>query len=563
MWLPNLPAAVLCALLCANFRPSCAGTLNKASGILTVKVENKSYFSVVAAKLSIAILVCAAAISAPATDLDTIGVTLLRQVDPTLDGSGVSVAQAEGEDIFTPNSAFPFEVSPVPVGQPLALFTWFSISNTAGAGTFPNNAGTESFHADSVGGNFYGIPYGVATNVSHVDNYEADYFFNSKIAPGAAIPAAVVNQSFNFDPSDQAVADPAYDNYAVMRKTIFITGAGNGGPIVSNSPATTFNGIAVGVYPGSSSFGPTSDGRSKPDIASPGSGVTSFSSPYVSGAAAILLQAARRGDGGVGTSVATNLIAIKAFLLNGAVKPADWTNGITTPLDARYGAGILNVFNSWHQLRSGLHALIESTTVGSGAAHPPGANTGNESSLTGWDYNTVSALSSQDIASHYYFNLTGSNFFTLTATLVWNRPPNKSSVNNLDLFLYNTSNGALVLSSTSAVDNVEHLFLPQLAPGRYDLQVLKRGSSQVSNGETYALAFEFFSMKLNIVLTGGNFVLSWTNAPTGFRLVSAPSLNPPVSWTSVNAISVGLNTGQSVVTVPASGTSQFFRLQRP
>jgi hypothetical protein len=529
---------------------------------LAIKVENKSYFSSVAAKLSIAFLICAIAISSPADDLDTIGVTLLRQVDPTLNGSGVSVAQVEGEDIFTPNSAFPFEVSPAPVGQPVTLFTWFSISNTTGAGTFPNNAGTESWHADSVGGNFYGIHNGVATNVSHVDNYEAGYFFNSKIAPSATVLAAVVNQSFNFAPSDQSVVDPAYDNYAVVRKTIFITGVGNGGPIVSNSPATTFNGIAVGVYPGSSSFGPTSDGRSKPDITSPGSGVTSFSSPYVSGAAAILLQAANRGDGGVGTSVATNLIAIKVLLLNGAVKPADWTNGTTTPLDARYGAGIVNVFNSWNQLRSGLHAFIEATTVGSGAAHPPGANTGNESSLTGWDYNTLSTSTAQDKANHYYFNLTGSNSYTLTTTLVWNRQQNKPNVNNLDLFLYNTSNGNLVLSSTSAVDNVEHLFLPQLAPGRYDLQVLKRGSSQVSNAETYALAFEFFCMKLKIVLTNGNAILSWTNSPTGFRLVSATNLNPPVSWTTVNT-AVSMANGQNIVSVPVTGASQFFRLQRP
>ena len=50
-----------------------------------------------------------------------------------------------------------------------------------------------------------------------------------------------------------------------------------------------------------------------------------------------------------------------------------------TPLDARYGAGVLNVFNSWNQLKGGKRAFIESTSVLSGTPHPPGANAGNES----------------------------------------------------------------------------------------------------------------------------------------------------------------------------------------
>ena len=83
--------------------------------------------------------------------------------------------------------------------------------------------------------------------------------------------------------------------------------------------------------------------------------------------------------------------------------------------------------------------------------------------------------------------------FTATATLVWNRQQNQTNINNLDLFLYNCANSNLVTCSTSLVDNVEHIFLPQLAQGRYDLQVLKNGGATVSTNETYALAWEFFS----------------------------------------------------------------------
>src|SRR6185437_15920312 len=142
--------------------------------------------------------------------------------------------------------------------------------------------------------------------------------------------------------------------------------------------------------------------------------------------------------------------------LNGAVKMTDWTNGVTTPLDARYGTGMLNVFNSWNELRGGKNPFIESTSVSIGNAHPPGASAGNVPVLTGWDLNSLAnADSSHDQINHYYFNLPGSNSFTLTATLTWLRPHSSllgaSSINDLNLFLYNVTSGQMLLSSTSAV----------------------------------------------------------------------------------------------------------------
>jgi len=133
----------------------------------------------------------------------------------------------------------------------------------------------------------------------------------------------------------------------------------------------------------------------------------------------------------------------------------------------------------------------------------------------------------------------------------------------LNLFVYNTANSNLVTCSTSMVDNVEHIFLPSLPAGRYDLQVLKRESIiQISLSENYALAFEMFTMPLNTRLTNGNVVISWPLAPTGFRLQATTSLAPPVSWASVtNAVSVTNN--QDVVALPVDGGNQFFRLISP
>jgi hypothetical protein len=524
-------------------------------------------------KRSFTVLFLASAVSLQAGDLDTNGVTVLRQVDPTLTGSGVRVAQPEGS---YPNEN-DFEVSPAYVSQPTNLFTYISTNGAVATG-FPNSAGVESGHADAVAGYFYGIPGGVATNVAHVDNYVADYFVqvferiigsstNYTVSlPSTNINDPVVNQSFIFTGTTvslQQAIDSAYDNYAAQYDTLFISGVGNGGAV--NPPATCYNGIGVGAYGGGSSTGPTLDnGRAKPDITAPAT-ETSYSTPQVAGAAAVIEQAGLRGDGGSDTNGAADLRTVKALLLNGAIKPGDWTNGPASPLDARYGAGVLNVFNSYKQLAGGRHGYTVSNSVSLGGMHPPTGASGTVSTLFGWDFNTNTSSSSSDGVNHYYFNVTNDvndATFTATATLVWNRQRNQSAINNLNLFLYNAANSNLMAVSTSAVDNVEHLFVPNLAQGRYDLQVWKAGGSYVSSSETYALAFEFFNLPLSDQLTNNNLVISWPVAPTGFQLQSAAGLNPPVSWTTVtNAVTITNN--QNVVSVTNGSGSQFFRLIRP
>ncbi|MGO8838419.1 MAG: S8 family serine peptidase [Limisphaerales bacterium] len=499
-----------------------------------------------------------------AQNLDTIGVTLLQTVTTNVNGSGIRVAQPEAYDNGTTN----WEVNPDAsgVGQPVSLFTY--TSSLGSVSTYPNSINTESGHADAVAGIFYGIPGGVATNVIHVDNYDVNYFWGSIIdtANPANIKDPVVNQSFIFTGttiSQQQSIDSQYDNYAARYNTLFVSGIGNGGPV--NPPATCYNGIGVGAYGGGSSVGPTLDnGRCKPDIMAP-AGETSYSTPQVAGAAAVLMQAGLRGDGGSNTNSAADIRTVKALLLNGAIKPTDWTNGTASPLDARYGAGVLNVFNSYKQLTGGRHVYIVATSVSTGGAHPPTGASGTVSTLSGWDFNTNTSSSTSDGVNHYYFNVTNGVTdvtFTATATLVWNRQRNQTAINNLNLFLYNTANSNLVAVCTSAVDNVEHLFVPNLPPGRYDLQVWKAGGSYVSSSETYALAFEFFSMSLGIVRSGTNVVFQWPVYPAGFVLESATNLNAPVSWNTNGPAPVVTNNQNSVV-AGVTNTSQFFRLWRP
>ncbi|MDE3068078.1 MAG: S8 family serine peptidase [Verrucomicrobiota bacterium] len=530
-----------------------------------------------------ALMLVVAGLSGPvcASNLDTVGVTLLGAMTTNLNGAGVRVAQAEAELSTNPPT---WEVAPGAVGQPTNLFTYSSSAGTSS--TYTNSLGVESSHADAVAGIFYGtLGDGAAPRVAHVDNDEADYFYNSIINPTPYLPArlhnindAVVNQSFIFNGSttnDQQTIDSAYDNYADLFNTLFVSGVGNGGAV--NPPATCYNGIGVAAYGGSSSVGPTPDnGRAKPDLTAP-AGATSFSTPLVAGAAALLIQAGLRGDGGSDTNAAADIRTVKALLLNGAVKPADWTNTAPSPLDARYGAGILNAFNSYEQLAGGEHGFTVSESVPSGGPHPPPGATGSVGASSGWDFNTISSSSggllnsASDGVNDYYFDVTnGPNQpgFTATVTLVWERPQSQSlatpsGINNLDLFLYDAATGNLVAASTSLVDNVQYLWAPQLPSGRYDLQVLKTATNAVSNTETYALAWEFSSTSLRLTRSGTGAVLTWPVYPDGFVVESAPSLMPPISW-STNGIPPPIFTNyQNLVVINATNASRFFRLRRP
>ena len=515
-------------------------------------------------------------VSARAQNLDQIGVTLLRTQTTNLDGSGIRVAQPEANTDSNTNHPSAFEVNPAAANQPTNRFTYFSAAGVAN--TFTNAVGNESGHADLVAQNFYGrTGNGVATNVAHVDNYDADYFIQGYLIggnyvfnlPATNINDSVVNQSFIFTgttTNEQQAIDTTYDNYAALYHTLFVSGAGNGGAVAP--PSTSYNGLSVGAYGGSSSLGPTVDnGRCKPDLTAP-SGLTSFSTPQVSGAAVVLMQAALRGDGGSDTNSAADIRTVKTLLLNGAVKPTDWTNTAPSPLDYRYGAGVLNVFNSYQQLVGGKRSYVIATTVASGGAHPPTGATGTIPFLNGWDFNTNTSgkfPTQFDTVNHYYFNVTNGSpgaVFTATATLVWNRQQNKTDINDLNLFLYNCANSNLVAGSTSLVDNVEHVFVTGLSAGRYDLQVWKAGGlGIISAAEPYALAFAFNAPTVTATAVGNNLQLSWPVYPAGFWVEATTNLAMP-AW-STNNFSATLTGSANILTVPMTNAAQFFRLRQP
>ncbi len=498
---------------------------------------------------------------------DAIGVTTLRAMTTNLDGTGIRVAQPEdGLDAGDPQA---WVVDPAEIGQSESLFTY--TSSAGSTNVFPNVLGVGSFHASWVGGIFYGSYDGVAPHVAHVDNFEYHYFISAYIAGDqVALGDPVVNQSYGLGRLPAAIQqgyDSMFDDYAVRFGTLFVSAVDNGNGV--HAPATCYNGIGVAAYgTDNSSIGPTVDnGRCKPDICAPDY-VTSFSTPQVAGSATVLLQAALRGDGGPSTNAASDLRTLKALLLNGAVKPVGWTNGRATPLDARYGAGVVNAYNAYAQLTGGKHGYNISNLITSGSAHLPAAGTGTVPVLTGWDFSTnfsASTPTARDGVNHYYFDATNSpDTYLCTATLAWNRQFGQTNINNLGLFLYNCANSNLVACSTSLVDNVQHVFATQLAPGRYDLQVWKAGGAGiVSATEPYALAFSFVAPKLTVSWSGSALLLKWPVYPAGLAVQANPDVSVTNGWNTAMLPDPVITNGEYVIPVNPSSASQFFRLGQP
>ena len=231
-------------------------------------------------------------------------------------------------------------------------------------------------------------------------------------------------------------------------------------------------------------------GRSLPDLTAPGD-ETSYSTPEVTGAAALLLQAASRGDGGAGTAAdASDTRTLKALLLNGATKPAGWSHTDTQPLDPVYGAGVVNVYESWLELKAGQQSASPSAGTNSSLQPPPTLPLSS-----GWD---LGSLPNASTTNHYFFAAPaiGAASDTLTATIDWsatNWDRNNNAVfNNVNLALYNvtTNSPALVSISDSSVDNLQQLYVTGLVPGdSYDLRVYDASAVVNGGAETYGLAY--------------------------------------------------------------------------
>ncbi|WP_182866192.1 S8 family peptidase [Rhodopirellula sp. JC639] len=254
-------------------------------------------------------------------------------------------------------------------------------------------------------------------------------------------------------------------------------------------------------------YGPTPDGRSKPDLlgnaavdvvstraawrdgrlAGGGFGGTSFATPFVTGAVAQMLDYGKRNQ------LTTDHRLIKAIVMNSGIKTLDadgspWSNTVTRPLDNQQGTGVLNL--------SRVHDMYAAGQQPPGQVAPLGYDFGD---LTG-TIDSAGGVATYDLGHattggeidvtltwdrHTFWNDANSNGRIDAADSFYVDP--NDAQDNLDLVLLRDS--VPVARSESTVDNVEHLHLTNLQPGRYELQVIRRVVPNSGNGETYALAW--------------------------------------------------------------------------
>ncbi len=459
------------------------------------------------------ILVFATASWLPAAPLDEIGVTALRAEHPELTGAGVTVGLAEAGTAY--------QVNPATTGHPAADFAYYDSDHPYGGAGHAYTPSLQSGHANSVAAAFFKTTSGAAPGVTTIENFDANYFYNQVVARTTTIAqgtfwtpvqiaSRVVNQSFIFTgttAAQNAQVNRFYDAYAREYNTLFVNGSGNGVSAATPAPASSFNGIAVGRLDGNHA------GRVQ--LVAPG-GATSFATPYVSGVATLLQQAADLGQAGQIDADPTDARVTKVVLLNGATKTAGWTQTETDPLDATFGAGIVNAKTSHDTLSAGQQPATLSTTSALGAVDTSTSFSSSTpiTSLAGWDLRGVTASPTQDAALHYFFDLSASGLtdLTFTATITWHSLPDlalgTNAISDFDLYLINVDTQSIVLRSNSTNENIEHLYGVGLAAARYDLQVVLRGGSNVpALTDEFALAYSFDGMSVTAVPEGRFFLV--------------------------------------------------------
>jgi hypothetical protein len=266
----------------------------------------------------------------------------------------------------------------------------------------------------------------------------------------------------------------------------------------------SYNAIAVGSQygkhaPGLTDLSSYGVGRSKPDIVGPRS--TTSESTSITSSVATMLHSAPFVQG----TDAANSVVMKAMLLTGATKddletgqdlPYNWSQfdggSVWHPLDDTFGAGELNAYNSYLVAASG-------QTTGSSTEEVP-----TLVSRHGWDYQSI------DSGSELFYDFVipaGSTATELSIVLTWNAIINSANFNSgvpvladlnlelvdsLDVTLdFDLGDGHLDGLSDSAVDNVEHLYLTDLAAGTYTLKVSSNDPTATDFGLAWRTATLF------------------------------------------------------------------------
>ena len=473
--------------------------------------------------LTILFSVCQLCITpiAQAAYLDYIGYSaLLSELGAsTPNGAGVKVTQAEAAVSRPP---------PVYLPDPTnTQFSGKSIIDKSGLGS-----GSYSAHATGVGTSFYGNSSSMTPGIKAIDAFLADNWLAADYLRGGdprqplISSSRVANHSW-IGSSGNPDLLRRVDWVVARDEFIQVVGVNNG--VGTNVPllSSAYNVISVGRTDGqhATSTPPLDStytaGRTRPDIVAPMS-TTSGATPVVASAAALLVGV---GHDNPGLSTDPNMQSttnrngdviynaersevIKAVLMAGADRQTNNSGGANITdyraapanqtangLDSRFGAGQVNILNSYHIIAAG-----EQNSAEDGGAGVIGKS--------GFDYDPhFGGGAGSNGTATYRFSTTGPS--KLSASLVWNMNiaggtesvfSGNATLFDLDLKLYDvTGSPLLVAESASLTENTENIWT-SLASGRNYLLKVVPGKTQASFDWDYALAWNVAAVPIPAAL---------------------------------------------------------------
>lgn len=453
---------------------------------------------------------------------------LLGPATPT--GSGIKVAHVEAHagDPIDPQTGLPlderFDFLPNPNSaqfqDPIRSFNVILPLGTSAADI--------SAHATSTGKAIYGNTASVAPGITDIDVFLADnWLADGFLRHGTASLPRVAAEGHESLPTAQlgshswiGGSSSILDNLELLQRTdwlihqdnfVQVVGVGNG----RHSPvlpllASAFNAIGIGRTEGDHTIGTVTtvgplyqNARTRPDIVAPGTSSTSDATASFASAVTLLIETGQVGaltlshgsvvarDANLGNTPNVRTIyhaetteVIRAGLMAGANRQAitehdnngnfdTYVVNTSNGLNQRYGAGQLDILNTYQIITAGEHDSQEQGQA-------------SEIGPRGFDY--AANFGDADEAN---YNFTTNTSALFTASLVWNVDIDISKVlwsnnainsdlasaatlHDLDLMIYDRANSSLVAQASSTLENTEHLYLPNLAPGAYRLSVMSK-----------------------------------------------------------------------------------------
>lgn len=350
--------------------------------------------------------------------------------------------------------------------------------------------GAASSHANEVGAFLGGSTTSMTPGIEGWKASEAWNYCYNMIHGGNYLPPEptdweIENHSWGGNEQTSATSILQKLDFRIERDSNLVVVGVDNGATLSNLLANAYNVLSVGTSTGNHPQTGSNlevSGRVKPDLVGTATW-TSYATPIVSSCAQILLAEAKRTTA---LNEARSPLVIKALLMAGATKAEfpSWQNSTTRPLDVVYGAGEVNIYNSYKALIAGRQASSTSSVVGK----------------DGWDKNTTSTTTRR----LYFINVPSGKLLSLSVVLNWycHVVPNSfvyqgvsywqdgtRNLTNLDLVLWNANSnytlGTEITRSASTIDNVEHIYRQSLSAGMYALEVIAP-----AGGETYGLAWK-------------------------------------------------------------------------